>query len=344
MQQTALRARRVQPVVVRHHEVGKAVAISAAAIVVVVGLVIAGFARDSSPRLASIAIIGDAPMAAATASGDLVGAPEVAPAAAAAAVAEAPVAAPIAEQLTPDCRIEADSLRQGDTGLDVGCLQQALIRDGYLAGEISGEYGPATAEAVHRLQEQQQLFVDGVTGRETALFLNVWRDEQANVVRTPAPAPGAVDAWGFELSPVASTGAEAPPLPADSGNGRRVVYSREGQRVWAVDDDGSIIRSYLVTGSKYNNEMPGFHEVYSRSEESTAWNGQAILPLMIRYQKTDIGAIGFHAIPIHVSDGTVYQTDAELGTRLSGGCQRQNNLDAQFLWTFAEVGTPVVVI
>jgi hypothetical protein len=90
--------------------------------------------------------------------------------------------------------------------------------------------------------------------------------------------------------------------------------------------------------------MPGFHEVYSRSEESTAWNGQAVLPLMIRYQKTDIGAIGFHAIPIHVSDGTVYQTDAELGTRLSGGCQRQNNLDAQFLWAFADVGTPVVVV
>ena len=68
MQQTALRARREQPVVVRHHEVGKAVAISVAAIVVVVGLVVAGFARDGSPRVASIAIIGDAPLAAAASS------------------------------------------------------------------------------------------------------------------------------------------------------------------------------------------------------------------------------------------------------------------------------------
>jgi peptidoglycan hydrolase-like protein with peptidoglycan-binding domain len=319
-------------------------AISVAAVVVVAGLGVAGAARDDRSPLATTAVVGAAPPAAATESGDLVGAPEVAPARAAAAVAAAEVAAPIAAQLRPDCRLEADSVGEGDAGLDVGCLQQALIRDGYLTGEITGTFDAATAEAVTALQERQQLFVDGVAGRETALFLNVWRDEQANVVRTPPPAPGAVDGWGFELSPVATGGADAPPLPAESGSGRRVVYSRDGQRVWAVDDDGTIIRSYLVSGSKYDNEQPGFHEVYSRSEQSTAWNGQAILPLMIRYQETDIGAIGFHGMPVQVSDGSVYQTDAELGTRLSGGCQRQNNLDAQFLWAFADVGTPVVVV
>jgi lipoprotein-anchoring transpeptidase ErfK/SrfK len=44
-----------------------------------------------------------------------------------------------------------------------------------------------------------------------------------------------------------------------------------------------------------------------------------------------------------VSNGAAYQTTDELGTRLSGGCQRQHNLDAQFLWGFAPVGTKVVV-
>ena len=56
---------------------------------------------------------------------------------------------------------------------------------------------------------------------------------------------------------------------------------------------------------------------------------------MIRWLQTDIGAIGFHGIPVHVSDGSDYQTEAELGTRLSGGCQRQANPDAAFLWAFA---------
>ena len=84
--------------------------------------------------------------------------------------------------------------------------------------------------------------------------------------------------------------------------------------------------------------------MYSRSEQSTAWNGKAILPHMVRWLKTQIGAIGFHGIPIHVSDGTPYQTDAELGTRLSGGCQRQDNLDANFVWAWAQIGTTVVVL
>ena len=56
---------------------------------------------------------------------------------------------------------------------------------------------------------------------------------------------------------------------------------------------------------------------------------------MIRYQETHIGHIGFHGIPLHVSDGSPYMTEAELGTRLSGGCQRQANRDAAFMWAFA---------
>ena len=134
----------------------------------------------------------------------------------------------------------------------------------------------------------------------------------------PAAARAPRTAWGFPLSSVASTGADAPPLPENSGTGRRVVYERISQRVWAVSEDGEIIRSWLVAGSQYNNEMPGTHSVYSRSEQSTAWNGRAILPLMIRWLQTDIGHIGFHGIPIHVSDGTPYMTEAELGTAAVG--------------------------
>jgi hypothetical protein len=122
------------------------------------------------------------------------------------------------------------------------------------------------------------------------------------------------------------------------------VYERAGQRVWAVDDDGSVIRSWLVSGSRYDNELPGTHEVYSRSEMSTAWNGKAWLPMMVRWLKTDIGAIGFHALPLHVEDNTPYQTESELGMRLSGGCQRQAELDAKFTWDFAQIGTTVVVL
>lgn len=242
------------------------------------------------------------------------------------------------------CTIEVASIRLGASGESVTCVQQALTREGLYTGAISGQFDDATYRAVRGLQEQRKMFVDGIVGRETAISLDVWPDEASLVIRTPAPAPGAKDLLGFKLSPVATSGPDAPPLPDGSGSGKRLVYDRAGQRVWAVDANERVIRSWLVSGSKYSNEVPGTHRVYSKSERSTAWNGQAYLPMMVRYYRTKIGAIGFHGIPTHVSDGSVYQTDAELGTRLSGGCQRQNNLDATFVWNFAEIGTTVVVV
>ena len=247
------------------------------------------------------------------------------------------------ERADGGCTIGALSVRLGSSGDGVACLQQALADLGYYDGAVDGDFDNPTLNAVMAYQTDEDLFVDGVVGRESAIELEIWPDEESFVVRTPPPPEGAMDSTGYLLSPVASTGADAPPLPDDSGSGRRVVYDRAGQRVWAVGDDGQIIRSWLVTGSKYSNEMPGTHTVYSRSERSTAWNGQAWLPQMIRYQQTEIGHIGFHAIPLHVSDNSPYQGTDELGTRLSGGCQRQHNLDSAFMWQFAQVGTTVVV-
>jgi peptidoglycan hydrolase-like protein with peptidoglycan-binding domain len=242
------------------------------------------------------------------------------------------------------CKLTSRDLRIGATGADVTCLQQALADASYLSGSPSGQYDNATFSAVRKLQTDKDLFVDGLVGRETALALNIWPDEASLVIHTPPPAPGAVDLLGYKLSFVATSGPDAPPLPPNTGSGKRVVYQRSGQRVWAIDKNDRVIRSWLVSGSKYNNEVPGVHEVYSRSEVSTAWNGKALLPHMIRWLKTDIGAIGFHGIPRHVSDGSLYEKDSELGTRLSGGCTRQADLDADFMWDFAQIGTKVVVL
>jgi peptidoglycan hydrolase-like protein with peptidoglycan-binding domain len=247
------------------------------------------------------------------------------------------------ERADGGCTIGALSIRLTSRGDGVACLQQALADEGFYDGAIDGDFDDPTLMAVMAYQEEAGVFVDGVVGRESALELGIWPDEESLVVRTPPPPPNTPDSTGYYLSPVASTGADAPPLPEDSGSGRRVVFDRAGQRVWAVDANEKIVRSWLVSGSKYSNETPGTHTVYSRSEMSTAWNGQAFLPKMIRYLQTDIGHIGFHGIPRSVADNSVYQTTEELGTRLSGGCQRQHDLDAAFLWAFADVGTTVVV-
>ena len=242
------------------------------------------------------------------------------------------------------CLMDKLSVRLGDAGTSVSCLQQALTDQGFYTGPVSGTFDQATFTAVEAMQTDRDLYVDGIVGRESAISLGIWPDEESFITRTPPPPPGAVDLLGYPLSSVATAGADAPPLPEDSGSGRRLVYDRAGQRVWAVGENGEIIRSWLVSGSKYSNELPGTHEVYSRSEVSTAWNGKAYLPKMVRWLKTQKGAIGFHSIPLHVEDESPYQTDAELGTRLSGGCQRQAVEDADFVWEWADIGTKVVVV
>ena len=133
--------------------------------------------------------------------------------------------------------------------------------------------------------------------------------------------------------------------PPNSGSGKRVVYDRSGQRVWAVDkNDESFARGSSPAAST-TTRCPGTHKVYSRSEVSTAWNGKAFLPKMIRWLKTDIGNIGFHGIPRHVADGSRYMKDSELGHPPVGWLPAPGRRSTPtFMWDFAQIGTTVVVI
>ena len=65
---------------------------------------------------------------------------------------------------------------------------------------------------------------------------------------------------------------------------------------------------------------------------------------MIRYQKTDIGAIGFHGIPIHVSDGTCTRPTPSSAPACRAAASARTTSTPLFLWAFADVGTPVVVV
>jgi hypothetical protein len=254
---------------------------------------------------------------------------------------------PVAEEIEPAaCMLEVAEVVAGDSGTDVECVQRALRAAGTLDTEITGTFDEATGDAIREFQTEVGLYVDGIIGRNTATELGIWPGAEAFIVRTPPPPPGASDLWGMPLSSVASAGDDAPPLPDDAGQGtgKRVVYERSSQRVWAVDDQERIVRSYLVSGSRFRNEVPGTHTVYSKSETALGWDLSADLPYMVRYTETERGHIGFHAIPSWNDTGEMLQTEEELGQKLSGGCTRQALLDAQFMWAFADVGTTVIVL
>jgi lipoprotein-anchoring transpeptidase ErfK/SrfK len=120
------------------------------------------------------------------------------------------------------------------------------------------------------------------------------------------------------------------------------VFSEGRQRVWLVDAEGRVARTYLVSGSATDNLDPGTYAVYSRSRYAVGIDDSGTMEYFVRFTHGDAGgAIGFHTIP--VDDGAPVQTRAQLGTPLSHGCVRQRTADAIALWDFAPLGTTVVV-
>src|SRR3954454_14574985 len=131
-------------------------------------------------------------------------------------------------------------------------------------------------------------------------------------------------------------------LPSGSGSGRRVVFSEGAQRVWLVDSSGAVAATYLVSGSVTHNLAAGRYEVYSRSRWAVGVQDTGVMQYFVRFAHGAHAAIGFHSIP--TKNGTPLQTVAQLGTPQSHGCIRQRIADARRLWSFADVGTDVVVL
>jgi hypothetical protein len=159
--------------------------------------------------------------------------------------------------------------------------------------------------------------------------------------------PGASTATSLDPAPQRSrelvTSAEAaqPPVPTESGEGRRVVFDMSDQRVWLVDRDGDVVRTYLVSGSLTDNLDPGAYEVYSQSRWAVGIDDSGTMQYFTRFARGDNAAIGFHSIPTKY--GRALQTRDQLGTPQSHGCIRQWLPDAKRLYRFAPVGTRVVV-
>ncbi len=121
------------------------------------------------------------------------------------------------------------------------------------------------------------------------------------------------------------------------------MFSQSLQRVWLVTGGRHVARTYLVSGSVTDNLDPGTYSVYSRSEQAWGIDDSGTMRWFVRFTQGDTGAaIGFHDIP--VKDGQPLQTKSQLGTPQSHGCIRQKEADAKAMWTFAQLGTKVVVV
>ena len=167
--------------------------------------------------------------------------------------------------------------------------------------------------------------------------------QQRSVPSAPGTSPSTPRTGGSKSSgQVDARSGDQTALPPSSGTGRRIVFSETAQRVWLVDADDTVRRTYLVSGSLTDNLDPGSYEVYSKSRWAVGVDDSGVMQYYVRFAHGPHSTIGFHTIPTHL--GHPLQSVKDLGTPRSHGCIRQRTADAIALWNFAPVGTPVVVV
>ena len=136
---------------------------------------------------------------------------------------------------------------------------------------------------------------------------------------------------------------EVAPVPIKSGTGRRIVYANRQQRVWVINADNEVIRTFPVSGM-LGQPGKGTFSVFSKSPTSYSPEFAGVtFRFMTRFAiGRNGGNIGFHEIPIRNSKPM--QTVDELGAFKGSGCLRSSTQDALFIYRWATLGTKVVVV
>ena len=136
---------------------------------------------------------------------------------------------------------------------------------------------------------------------------------------------------------------EVAPVPVRSGTGRRIVYANRQQRVWVINEQNEVIRTFLVSGM-LGQPGKGTFRVFSKSPTSFSPEFAGVtFRYMTRFAiGRNGGNIGFHEIPVR--NKKPMQTVEELGAFKGSGCLRSSTQDAIFIYQWAKIGTKVVVV
>ena len=157
---------------------------------------------------------------------------------------------------------------------------------------------------------------------------------KATAPRVRVPIVTAAAGKSSSKSGSSSTTSSGYALPANSGSGTRIVYSVGERRVWLVSNTTVERTIAAVPGSVPAPD--GMYSVSAKSPGSTGSDGVQVL-YVVRFAAANAT--------------TTFGFDSEAGitglppapTGKTGGI-RMAQLDAQALYEFSSVGTPVVVV
>lgn len=141
-------------------------------------------------------------------------------------------------------------------------------------------------------------------------------------------------------SPTASgTEVGAPPPPA--GGYKQIIVDKSEQRAY-IYQDGELLWTFIIsTGMPGSETWEGTFSVRSKIPNAYAYNWGLQMPYWLGFYHTGYLENGFHALPIMSSGAVLW--DGYLGTPVSYGCVILSYPDAETLYSWAEIGTEVIV-
>ncbi|KPI17946.1 hypothetical protein OK074_8043 [Actinobacteria bacterium OK074] len=148
-----------------------------------------------------------------------------------------------------------------------------------------------------------------------------------------APVAGKAPA-ATKASPHASAAPTAAAVPANSGSGRRIVYSLGQKRVWLVDASDKTSRTFAVWPGTVA-PSPGTYAVSTRVDATTGTDGKQVQHIMYFALSSGVSIAFSNAV-----DGASPSPSA--GARTGG--IRMSVADGTALYAFGATGTSVVVV
>ena len=127
-------------------------------------------------------------------------------------------------------------------------------------------------------------------------------------------------------------------IPANSGSGKRIVYSLKGSKIWLVDADGRAERVAQVVAASVPPPK-GAYAVSKWSNTGKGLDGASIQYVVYWGNSSDPSKFGFDAVA-SVQGLPPAPTKPTTGVRMA-------QADALAVWTFATsaaAGTPVIVV
>lgn len=134
-------------------------------------------------------------------------------------------------------------------------------------------------------------------------------------------------------------GSSPAPPPQPSGSNKRIVIDLSEQHMY-VYQDGQLLHSWVTsTGMPGAATIPGHFQVLNKVPNAYAYTWGLQMPYWLGIYWAGSLQNGIHALPI-MADGRILW-DGYLGQQVSYGCVILSTENAQTLYNWAEVGTPV---